>query len=98
MKKSHVGIVGFLLLIALGASLVRKPVWSDDVADGVREVNDWLATLEIDRVRLFDTYGLLAQADGGIRSELARDTLHLNEQGYTVLNNALVELLKNEMR
>jgi lysophospholipase L1-like esterase len=70
----------------------RRLVWSDGVAVAVREVNDFLRTL--DDVILLDTYALLADENGLLRPDFSLDELHLNDEGYAVLNIALVDLLQ----
>ncbi len=93
---------------AMNATIILTPVfpvseptlerrlfyWSDDVAASIHSVNDHLRVLASDRVILFDTDTLLVGANGLTRPEYAADTLHLNAQGYAVLNQGLEQRLK----
>jgi len=73
----------------------RQFVWSDAVAQAVRDVNAQMAMLTAEEVILFDAYTLLAGADGLINPHYADDELHLNAAGYAALNEALLPLLSN---
>ncbi|MBN8594336.1 MAG: SGNH/GDSL hydrolase family protein [Anaerolineae bacterium] len=75
--------------------LERQFVWSDAVAQAVRDVNAQMAMLTAEEVILFDAYTLLAGADGLIKPHYADDELHLNAAGYAALNEALLPLLSN---
>lgn len=75
------------------APIQRKPFWSDDIAKAVEEVNAYIATLAEDRVVIFDAFSILADSQGMILQEYGSDELHLNYQGYEILNKELVQLL-----
>lgn len=79
----------------------RRPFWSNEVEAATNEVNRFLYTLEGKQVILLNTARVLANEDGKVRSEYSRDLLHLNDQGYAALNEALVIILRqiqDEMR
>jgi lysophospholipase L1-like esterase len=72
--------------------LTRQPFWSPDIAQAVSEVNDYLYSLKARNVVILDAYSLLAHK-GQAQSQYVRDTLHLNEKGYQVLNQELTKVL-----
>jgi lysophospholipase L1-like esterase len=71
----------------------RQAVWSDAVAQAVREVNAAFATMTADDVILFDAFAILIGDDDLIQPRYADDELHLNASGYIALNESLVPLL-----
>lgn len=74
----------------------RQLVWSGDVAASVHEVNESMLGLMGDDVILLDVDPLLADSNGLLRDDLSIDELHLNDSGYALLNEALVEMLLTE--
>ncbi len=77
--------------------LERKLFWSDDVSQAVEQVNAYITTLETDKVIVFDAFSILADEQGRLYPEYTQDELHLNSQGYEVLNQALVQLLSSSI-
>ena len=73
--------------------LIRKPVWSDDIAQAVYEVNGYIDSLKDDQVFVFDGFSAVADGQGLIPEDYRKDELHLNRQGYATLNKAFVEFL-----
>jgi len=73
--------------------LERQLFWSDEVAAAINQVNTYLATLATEKVIVLDTFPILADPQGMLLSKYRADELHLNPQGYTVLNQELVKLL-----
>jgi lysophospholipase L1-like esterase len=71
----------------------RRLFWSDDIPLAVDEVNAYIRSLAREDVIILDTYSLLANSEGVMRSEFAIDTLHVNATGYEVLNQHLVTVL-----
>ncbi len=59
----------------------------------IDEVNEYIMGLERQNVRIFDSYALLKGEGRKIKPDYSRDWLHLNEQGYQYLNQALKEFL-----
>ena len=89
--------------------LTQRLYWSADVYDGIDTVNTFIRSLEGDNVVVLDAYALLVDENGHfdklsagsdkfrsgrLQSQYATDYLHINEAGYRVLNEALVEILK----
>ncbi|MBD1857901.1 MULTISPECIES: SGNH/GDSL hydrolase family protein [Leptolyngbya] len=74
--------------------LQRQPFWSDEIGQAVQEMNRELAALASDRVMIFDAFSILADSQGKLRSDYRMDELHLNQQGYSRLNQALIEPLE----
>jgi len=73
--------------------LARRLVWSDDIYQAINEVNIFIASLESEKVIVFDTASVLADTEGKTRSEYSFDLLHLNEYGYETVNHELVKIL-----
>ncbi|MEO1377095.1 MAG: GDSL-type esterase/lipase family protein [Cyanobacteria bacterium J06635_10] len=73
--------------------LQRKPFWSDEIGGAVNEVNSYITTLAEDRVIIFDAFSILADSQGMMLQKYGKDELHLNKQGYEILNQELVKLL-----
>lgn len=71
--------------------LVRKPVWSDDIAQAIYEVNGYIDSLADDQVLIFDGFSAVADGEGALSVDYSRDELHLNDQGYGALNQAFVD-------
>lgn len=75
-------------------SLERKPFWSDEINQAVKEVNTYISTLAAEKIVKFDAFSLLTDERGLMRGEYRIDELHLNEQGYQKLNQEFVPLLR----
>jgi lysophospholipase L1-like esterase len=73
--------------------LWRRPLWSSEVADAVREVNAFLPRLAGEKVLHFDAGPLLTDERGDIRTEYQLDYLHLSPAGYNALDRTIVPLL-----
>ncbi|MBX2865989.1 MAG: SGNH/GDSL hydrolase family protein [Leptolyngbyaceae cyanobacterium MAG.088] len=73
--------------------LIRQPVWSDDVAQAIYEVNGYIDSLQDDRVFVFDGFSAIADEQGLMPDDYRKDELHLNAQGYAALNEAFVEFV-----
>ena len=83
-------------------SLRSYPFWlSDAIEPAIVDVNQYLKEItKADNKNSvksksiwFDSYAILANEQGQIKQEYLADELHLNEQGYEVLNQALAETL-----
>lgn len=74
--------------------LERRPFWSDEIGTAVKEMNQYITTLADDRVFVLDTFSLLSDRQGQMLRQYSSDELHVNEAGYAVLNQKLVELLQ----
>jgi lysophospholipase L1-like esterase len=73
--------------------LIRQPVWSDDIAQAIYEVNGYIDSLQDDRVFVFDGFSAIADEQGRMPEDYRKDELHLNAQGYRALNEAFVEFV-----
>jgi lysophospholipase L1-like esterase len=74
-------------------SLLRLPVWSDEIPAAIEEVNRFIRAQAAEDVLILDTFALLVNEQGRLRDEYRVDELHLNSAGYEVLNTALVALM-----
>ena len=74
----------------------QRGAWTGRVDAAVGEVNEFIRRLGTKDVIVFDSFALLEDPakKGRIRSEYARDFLHVNEAGYQKLNEGLAPLLK----
>lgn len=68
-------------------------VWSDKIETAVQTVNLFIRSLPEEQVTVLDAYALLTDEHGRLAQSYATDYLHLNKNGYDVLNKALVQLL-----
>ena len=68
---------------------------SEEVVSSVDEVNQFIYSLAGENVIVMDTGQILADPSGNMNSEYSLDTLHLNAQGYQVLNASLSTILEN---
>lgn len=75
--------------------LQRRPFWPPAVDQGIRKCNESLKSLANDRVTYFDTTSILAGPEGRVKSSYQHDFLHLNNAGYTALNNELMPILRS---
>lgn len=73
--------------------LERKPFWSNENTEAIQDVNAYIKTLADDQIIVFDTFSILVDRQGVMMSQYSADELHLNEQGYTALNQEFVKLL-----
>jgi lysophospholipase L1-like esterase len=71
----------------------RRPFWSADVAEAIKEVNISMQTFAGDNVIIFDATQILADERGLVQKKYSQDFLHLNEAGYEALNHELVDIL-----
>lgn len=82
-------------------NLFRRPIWSEEIYQGIVEVNEIIKSLKGRGVTVVDCDSILASGRS-IKPEYARDTFHLTSAGYKALNNSLnpvlEELIKNSLR
>ncbi|MBE2225449.1 MAG: SGNH/GDSL hydrolase family protein, partial [Anaerolineae bacterium] len=75
--------------------LMQRMYWSTDVYDAIDTVNETIRSLAKDDVLVLDAYELLRDENGRLHTQYAADYLHLNETGYQVLNEALIDMLES---
>jgi lysophospholipase L1-like esterase len=95
-ESKNIGAVAIVTTIfpAGEIPLARKPFWSDEIDRAIKEMNAYIATLADEKTIVFDTFSILADSQGVMLSKYRFDELHLNEQGYTILNQELVRLIE----
>lgn len=92
--RNHGATVILTTIFPLGkVPLERRLFWSEDVGQAIEEVNQFIYSLEADKVIIFDTGKVLVDDKGLVREEYSWDLLHLNEVGYEALNKKLVNIL-----
>lgn len=74
--------------------LWRRAVWSDDIYLLVNQLNDRLRHLRAAGVTIVDAQRLLCGDSDRMPARLARDTMHLREEAYVLLNEGLVPGLR----
>lgn len=74
--------------------LLQRMYWSSDVYEAIDTINEVILSLAGDDVLVLDAYGLLVDENGRLQDQYADDYLHINEAGYQLLNESLVELLE----
>ena len=93
LKKNDVTVLVSTILPPGPVSLARSLIWTDEIRDAVVTVNEALVSghlMAVDDVVDFGTLlGTLREADAIYSS----DTLHLNQSGYLVLDDFLIERL-----
>ena len=72
-----------------------RAYWSEDADRAIIEINQFIKSLKSDRVIILDAAALLADESGKVRPIYSRDLLHLNDQGYAMLNEELLKILTN---
>ncbi|MCC3509830.1 MAG: SGNH/GDSL hydrolase family protein [Microcoleus sp. PH2017_17_BER_D_A] len=63
------------------------------ISRAIKEVNAYIATLAGEKIIVFDTFPILGDSQGMILRKYSSDELHLNAQGYAILNENLSPLL-----
>jgi lysophospholipase L1-like esterase len=74
-------------------SIWKRPFWSSDVSNAIREVNAFLAGLRGPDTILFDAHTTLEDAHDEVNPAYQMDYLHLSTAGYGALNEKLVPVL-----
>ena len=73
--------------------LERRPFWSEDVESALVEANAFISSLQDEHVVIFDAYSILVGENGKIQPQYSRDLLHLNQEGYKILNQELAQFI-----
>lgn len=76
----------------------QRLFWSPEVRAALAEVNAFLAGLAAEGVVVLDTAPPLTRANGHVAAAYQADSLHLNPEGYAVLNRELMALLGENLR
>ena len=74
----------------------RKPFWDKAIYQAVQDFNRKLVHLNDDKIHVIDCDAVLSK-QGRLHSEYAKDCVHLNEKGYSVLNMMLKPVLSEIM-
>ena len=90
--------VTVILTTIFPTSELSQPIrayWPEEADRAIIEINQFIKSLKSDRVIILDAATLLADESGKVRPIYSRDILHLNNQGYTMLNEELLKILTN---
>lgn len=79
-------------------SLIRRVIWSDLVKESVREVNDSICGIKKEKLYIFDSFSMLAGSNGILNTDFEQDVLHINQSGYSVLNENFIPFLAAIMK
>lgn len=72
--------------------LERQPFWSADISAAIEEVNQYIRSLAQPKVIVFEADSVLSDGQQ-LKPQYAQDEMHLNAQGYQVLNEELTRIL-----
>lgn len=72
----------------------RKLVWSKEIGDGVRSVNDYIKTLSNKNVTVLDLDVIFRQ-NKTMNPLYELDALHINKKGYMALNSYIKKYIQN---
>ena len=67
----------------------RRPFWSDRVDPAIEDLNQYIRSLNSDRVTVVDSADVLTGDHGQVASRYSRDFLHLSDAGYEKLNDLI---------
>lgn len=98
VKEQKITVILTTVFPVPDATKFQHLAWSNDVDRAVIEVNQFIKSLKSDRVIILDAASLLANEQGEVRQIYSRDFLHLNDDGYTMLNKELSMILTNQIR
>ena len=73
--------------------LYHKSLWSNDIREGVDQVNEKMIGLIGPGITVVDCDAILSP-DKSVKPEYARDTYHLTSAGYVALNDSLNPILE----
>ncbi len=76
----------------------QRLIASDEVDTAIEDVNAYIRSLRSADVLMLDAAALLANEHGRVREDYSRDPLHLNAAGYSVLDQALADMLGSAVR
>ncbi|MGB1311756.1 MAG: SGNH/GDSL hydrolase family protein [Leucothrix sp.] len=81
-------------------SIFRKALGITEapIIDGIAQINAFINAQVAEDVVIFDSYTLLAGSSAKINPAYSRDWLHLNEQGYALLNKHLQGFLAKTIK
>lgn len=69
-------------------------MWSEEIARTVKATNAYIANLADAQIIVFDSFSILADSQGMMSPKYRTDELHLNKQGYVILNQAFMPIIK----
>jgi len=76
------------------ASLLREPVWSDEIYTAVSSVNEMLKAMHDSHLTVVDCDGFLSVGQR-IKPEYAEDEFHLKSRAYEVINEHVKPILES---
>ncbi|OED35541.1 hypothetical protein AB833_30480 [Chromatiales bacterium (ex Bugula neritina AB1)] len=95
LEKSNTQVLLFSIIPTNEFNLLRKFFWSPSLGESIEASNRKLQALAAKyNAQWIDVTSDYEDENKNPRAELFADTLHINSQGYKVLNNRLTSLLK----
>ncbi len=95
-REKGIAVILLPILPPARCSFLRRSIWSEDIYRAVQEVNMRLIALHGPAI-VADVISPLVSGDR-LNGQYARNTIHLNGQGYAVLDNALRPVVINALK
>lgn len=74
--------------------IIRRLVYNYmDLNKEIKYINQEIYKLESPKILIFDSYNILLGKDGFINDKYVKDYLHLNAEGYDILNDSLINFI-----
>ncbi len=77
--------------------LHHKPLWSNDILQGVNQINEMIKGLKGPKITVVDCNDILVLGPR-VKPEYVQDTYHLTSAGYVALNGSLRPVLQKLMQ
>lgn len=88
-RQQHSKVILTTIIPSGEVPLARRPVWSGEISNALREVNSFLLTLRSEGVDVINPAKSITDQQGRIASHYRKDFLHLNAAGYAALNHEI---------
>lgn len=89
-RQAGIPVLLFTVIPPSRPGLFRRLVWSDEIEGFVADVNRDLMSLHAPpMVRVIDTASVLPSENGRLKRSVTSSELHINAQGYSLLNAAI---------
>ena len=98
LKKNEVRVFVSTILPPGPVSLARSLIWSDEIRDAVAAVNEALVSGHLMTVDDVVDFGTLLGTPCETEAIHSSDALHLNQSGYVILDDFLIERISTRRR
>lgn len=94
LTKNRITVIFSTIIPPARPSLIRRIVWDSLIDKQVETINQtWLSKPQTTGLYILDTKNLLLDKEGEWLPGVNKDTLHITERGYIILNTALEQFL-----